>query len=309
LIASSTLNYSLARLQISSELPLPGLVECRDFSGDGLLIRRATVPSHLSSTAATFANGQYSEDEFLLDVPDVARYLVRNCDEILVDQVSTSTDRDVCTFLLGTVFGVLFHKLGMPPLHASVVEVEDGCVAFVGDSGAGKSTLAAGFAMRGYPLISDDVCFLELGDRNGVKLWPGVSRMRLWEDAVMALGFGGSGLEKETRGRHKYIIPSPLSRDPLKPSRLRRVYRLDPALNGCTSFSAERVRGSAAIEILLQNIYRLSLAELLGYKSASFIVCGVAARDVSVFRFTRPFQFEHFEQGIDFLEKHLRQTT
>ena len=53
----------------------------------------------------------------------------------------------------------------------------------------------------------------------------------------------------------------------------------------------------------MQNIYRLNLAERLGYKPHVFTVCAAAARDVPVFQFSRPLDFDALSQSIELLEK------
>jgi hypothetical protein len=55
----------------------------------------------------------------------------------------------------------------------------------------------------------------------------------------------------------------------------------------------------------MQNVYRLELAERMGLKAGAFMVCAAAAREVPVFRFTRPLGFEALEATINFLEAHL----
>ena len=92
-------------------------------------------------------------------------------------------------------------------------------------------------------------------------------------------------------------------RHPSESRRLRRVYQLDAAPNGTTEVT--RLQGAAAVKVLMQNIYRLNLAEHLGYKPHAFMVCAAAARDVAVFRFTRLLGFEALDQGIELLENHL----
>src|SRR5262245_52610127 len=68
---------------------------------------------------------------------------------------------------------------------------------------AGKSTLVAPLAQRGHEIIPDDLCFLQLGTDGDVQTWPGVRRIRLWEDARASLGFNGPGVAQEIYG---YIV-------------------------------------------------------------------------------------------------------
>ncbi len=79
-----------------------------------------------------------------------------------MDLAPSSDHDEVRAYLLGAVFGALCHQRGITPLHASAIDVADGCVAFVGASGAGKSTLVAALARRGHQIIADDECFLQL---------------------------------------------------------------------------------------------------------------------------------------------------
>ena len=299
--------YSLAGLCIVSNLPLPALAPWtpENSRGDRVLIRRSRVPGSLSSVDVVFPDGQCNEKELLLTIPEIATYLIRTGTEILVDQAPASNFGDVRGYLLGTVFGVLCHQRGITPLHASAIDVADGCVAFVGDSGTGKSTLVAALAARGHQVIADDVCFLQPNEQGQVRVWPGMNRLRLWEDAMKALGYDGPGVEREFRGYNKYLIPLHAPPNPSKPRQLRRVYQLEPAPEGERA-SVHRLRGAAVVEVLIQNIYRLGLAEHMGRKANAFVVCAAAAQDIPIFRFSRPLGFHALGEAVNSLENHLR---
>jgi hypothetical protein len=307
LLPAHRTTYRLANLRIISELTIPGLAPCCEKipTGDKVVIRRGHVSRSLSSFSQVFPEGQCNRNELLLDIPGVARFLLRNGHEIVVDQAPASSHGDVCAYLLATAFGVLFHQRGTTPLHASAIDTEDGCTAFMGESGAGKSTLVAALAARGHQIIADDVCFLRLDDRGDVQAWPGVNRIRLWKDAMIALGCDWRGLEQVWRGWDKYFIPMHPSQNPAEPRRLRRVYQLNTATENEIP-CIRRLHGSEAIEVLMQNIYRLGLAEYMGYKPAAFRVCAAMARHVPVFRFCRPKGFDKLVEGIEVLEGHLR---
>jgi hypothetical protein len=60
------------------------------------------------------------------------------------------------------------------------------------------------------------------------------------------------------------------------------------------------------MEVLMTNIYRLGLAEHMGFKPAAFVICAATARDVPVFRFSRPMAFNALHEGVGLLEDHLR---
>lgn len=272
------------------------------------MIRCAPIPEGVASATARILDGHYSGTyngrDLFLDSPGIGRFLLRAGEEILIELAPSSDEDDVRAFLLGVVFGVLCHQRGIAPLHASAIDVADGCVAFVGASGAGKSTTIAALAQRGHEIIADDECFLQLGTNGDVQAWPGISRIRLWEDARAALGFDGPGVEREMQAYNKYVVPIRPPRNPIKSRPLRQVYQLHRAPNGVTKVT--RLRGADAVEVLLQNVYPPVIAARLGCQSHVFNVCAAAVRDVPVFRFSRPWDLAALDQGIELLESHLR---
>lgn len=299
--------YNLAGLRIVSDFPLSWLPLCSNDAAEEheVAIRRSDVPKALSSVVAELPNAQYNGNELLLVSPEAGRFLLRGGSEILIDPAPSLDYGELRSYLLGTAFGALCHQRGILPLHSSVIERADGCVAFVGPKGAGKSTLAAALASRGHQVLADDVCFLRVDDKGGIRTWPGLSRIRLWQDTLTALGCGGPEVERELGGDNKYLIPTASPRTPSAPRRLRGVYQLHTTLNGGGA-SVDRIQGAKAIEVLVQNVYRLNLAACMGYKPAAFAACAATAINVPVFQFSRPFGFNLLQEGVEFLEDHWR---
>ncbi len=298
-------NYALAGLSIASEVPLPASVRVdSDVQTPAqIAIKYGRVPSSLPS-ATSFPEAQYDGNALLIDIPEAARFLIREGNEIVVDPAPSASEGDISAFLLGTVFGALCHQRGIVPLHASALDISTGCIAFAGASGAGKSTLAAALKIRGHQIISDDVCFLRRDEADEILVWPGIGRIRLWEDAIEALGYDASTVEREFRGLNKFILPVVPDRDPREPRRLRRVYQLETAAAG-EAPNIVRLQGAPTIELLIPNVYRLTFAEYMGSKPAVFALCAVIARQVPVYRFRRQLGFDALARAIDCLEAHL----
>jgi hypothetical protein len=55
----------------------------------------------------------------------------------------------------------------------------------------------------------------------------------------------------------------------------------------------------------MQNIYRAAMAEHMGRKANLFVICAAAARDVPVYRFSRPLGFHALREVVNLLEEHL----
>jgi hypothetical protein len=301
--------YRFGGLRIASDIPLFGLHVCRNTvqAQCEVVIRCVPISEQVSSTTATFFHGKcsgtYNGRDLLFDYPTVGRFLLRAGQEILIDPAPSSNDDEVRAYLLGSVFGALCHQRGITPLHASAIDVADGCVAFVGASGAGKSTLVAALAQRGHEIIGDDECFLQLGTNGEVQAWPGISGIRLCEDARAALGFSSRGMERAMHG-HKYFVPVRPPPNRIQSRSLRKVYQLHRVPNGVTEVT--RLRGADAVEVLMQNVYPPGLADCIGSQAYLFKVCTVVARNVPVFRLSRAWDFAALDQGIELLQNHLR---
>jgi energy-coupling factor transporter ATP-binding protein EcfA2 len=71
-------------------------------------------------------------------------------------------------------------------LHASAVDIRGRAVCFCGDAGSGKSTTAAALALRGHPVLAEDIVALEEsgGEFRAV---PGYPRVCLWPESVSML--------------------------------------------------------------------------------------------------------------------------
>lgn len=87
---------------------------------------------------------------------------------------------------LNQVLPLALSRQGKLILHASAVEVDGRCLAFLGESGRGKSTLAASFATSGVRFLTDDGLHLEwIGEV--LMAMPSHPSIRLWEDSQEAL--------------------------------------------------------------------------------------------------------------------------
>ena len=150
--------------------------------------------------------------------------------------------------------------------------------------------MAAALAGRGHQVIADDVSFLKRSDANHVLLWPGIGQIRLWEDALTELGFDPQSVSREVRAYDKFLLPVSTPKDVHAPRSLSRIYRLSRIRPGRKK-SIKRIPGALAIEPMLQNVYRFSMAERMGQRPAVFEFCADVAARVPIYDFNRPIEF------------------
>ena len=113
---------------------------------------------------------------------------------------------DLDLYFLGPAMGFLLRHRRITCVHASAVELHDSAVLFSGDAGFGKSTTAAALALRGAPVLSDDI--VPLTKTSGC-YWanPGYPRLCLWPDAVATLSIPQETLPRICPAMEKCYLP------------------------------------------------------------------------------------------------------
>lgn len=86
---------------------------------------------------------------------------------------SPLTAEDLATYFLEPVFGFLLRMRHITSLHASCVEISDHAIALCGEAGSGKSTTAAALALRGFPVLSEDIVPLSMAS-GAFRVVPGI---------------------------------------------------------------------------------------------------------------------------------------
>ena len=113
---------------------------------------------------------------------------------------------DLCVYLIGPIMGFLLRQRGLTTLHASSLSFHGRAVALVGEAGAGKSTTAAALALRGWPVLCEDVCALQEA-AGEFQVLPAYPRVCLWPDSVRALFSSSDTLPLIVEGWDKRFLP------------------------------------------------------------------------------------------------------
>jgi len=287
--------YTAFGLTIRSAFDLPELFETRrDESGDMPVdvpvdVTVSCGPVRDAAPEDSLRMGPYlwvAPDSFLLEIPDVARFLVEHGRHIKVETAPGIDAESVRVFLLGSAFGALLFQRGNLVLHGNAIDIDGRCMVCVGPSGAGKSTLAAAFAQRGYRVLADDVVPIDAG----CAALPGLPRIKLWEDAADWLGIATDGLRRIRPNMAKYNMPLTLPRN-ADTSRtavpIRWIYVLGQD-NTLDEIRLVPVHGMARFRPLRNNTYRVRYLEGMKLGPAHLQRCGDLAGRVHLARVIRP---------------------
>ncbi|MDR3514479.1 MAG: hypothetical protein P4M00_01585 [Azospirillaceae bacterium] len=174
-----------------------------------IVVRRGTVPRHLAGAIHRSPMLEIDQHRTArLAIDGVARYLVQDGREVIIDPETGAGAADIRTFLLGTVLSLLCLQRDLCPLHAAGVAIDGRAVLLAADSGYGKSTLAAALALRGHVPLADSFCVIDAFAAGGPQVLPSFPAISLWRDAATALGLPESGRLPTRSGlaKHRHVI-------------------------------------------------------------------------------------------------------
>ena len=293
--------YSVFGLTVQSEVDLPELLPTVISGEADVAIRNAPVRVPADLRPGVQADG----DSVLLNIPNVARYLIEDGAAITVDPVTGVDDRNVRLYLLGSAFGLLLHQRGLLPLHANCVEIAGTAIAFMGRSGSGKSTLASWFYDQGFRVLSDDVCVVDFGSGGQPCVRPGIARLRLWRDALTATGRTASEHEPSFIGdgapdKFDVSLAQMASADTSLP--LAAVYVLD---RGETQ-QIRPIAGSAAVDAVFANTYRGDYIETVGSSRDHWAATVKLVQHVPIFHADRRWGLPDLDEQSAALLRHAK---
>lgn len=173
----------------------------------------------------------------------------------------------------------------------SAVATPHGVFVFTGASGAGKSTLASFLNQYcDWPLICDDVAVAETAGGRPL-LSSGVNTVKLWDDALRALGRSNDGLRRDlTRWDKYHAIDS--SRFLQGGALLRRLVHLTWG----EAFHYAEAKGRDAFKIALEAVYRPEFASLFPNRTNSADVAALIAAQCKIGILTRPRDYADFSR-------------
>lgn len=112
---------------------------------------------------------------------------------------------EMAVYLLGPVMGFLLRRRHITCLHSSCVEFQGHAICLCGEAGFGKSTTAAALALRGLPVVAEDIVPLEETDQR-FEAVPGYPRVCLWPESVELLLGSTEALPLITSGWEKRYL-------------------------------------------------------------------------------------------------------
>ena len=262
----------------------------------GVQIEMSSVPLTLDNTVARGVLWRAAPGRYLLDVPEVARYLIENGTRVRIDPSPSVADADVLRFLGMTPLAALFFQRGILAFHAAAVSCAKGAVLIAGDSGVGKSTLLAALLKRGYNLLADDLAAVDVNKSDIPMVFPAFPELTLWSDAMVKLEIENGG-----KGKHILIMKD---RFATSPQPLNAVFCLSVHASGSIEISA--IQGAKIFTALTALSYNSRIADALLDRASYMRQAAAIARNIPVFSLRRPRDRWCADELAELVEKECR---
>jgi hypothetical protein len=271
--------YSVYGLRVESSVALPGLLPSDHGAAPDVILRIqsdvTTLPPADSRQAPWYRTGWRHpvtgqpaltihrvppDGGFHFHYVDGVHFVVDAAGGAVTAWASPrSTVADISSYLAGPVAAFLLRMRGVIALHASVVDLGWGSIAFAGDVGAGKSTTAAMFTRLGHSVVTEDVAPLRECDGE-FRVLAGATDVALCADAVEMLYGSPDALEPFSANWDKRRLdlraPGALT---LESSPLAAVYVLGERTPAGSPPRLEPLARRDAVVQLLGNVYGSAL--------------------------------------------------
>lgn len=130
--------------------------------------------------------GTYTKLRFNTRIPYIDFLLDASKKRLWIIYAKDKSETDLDSYFVGPVMGCMLRLRGTVCLHASVVNIDEKAVLFLGKKSSGKSTTAAAFHKLGYKVLADDIAVIT-SNGNSFYVEPGYPKIRLRPNPVAAL--------------------------------------------------------------------------------------------------------------------------
>ncbi|MBF0410993.1 MAG: hypothetical protein HQM10_26855 [Candidatus Riflebacteria bacterium] len=263
--------YDCCDFSIASDLFLPGFLHAT--KSPEVRIAVCKLPYCLENASTIGFRVQCNSSEFLINIDEVARYLVRNGSEILIEPYSRTEMSSVVAFLLSTVIGILLLQRDFLVLNGGVFSLNNLGNAFVGHPMTGKSSLMLSF-FRNHKTVhySDDLCALKEDSSGKISAWQISTCLSLWESTLIKVGLSTEALDPVRMNVQKYFLA--ITSRKIDPVSIHRITELNTSTD---DLSMETPDEKDSLALLLRNTFQIrflsgmKIREKLFYKSLKLV--------------------------------------
>jgi hypothetical protein len=215
----------------------------------------------------------------------------------LIVEPDAEMDSSLHPFLLHNCLGWVLHRRGKAIFHAGAANVNDICVAFLGQSGVGKSSTVAAMYDQGYPVVSGDVLAVDQSE-NIPSVIPSFPRLRIPSDTLSVMKKSHQPANAAEMTSSNWLdVTDGFAHETLP---IRTIYFLEE-LGGVNSPEIRCLESTdpRPVENLLRHSLHYSVLHESDSVERHFQQCTQLAQDVSFRRLRRPNELKALEEVVE----------
>ncbi len=283
---------------IQSEYELPGFRRTNEGKADIEIHREVVDRSIIEKTDKVKAKKTPGGVEFTC--PFGVQYEISNGNKIILRSRHRNRLHLEILPLYGFSLAAVLQQKGQFVIHASSIDIAGRKVALVGEKMAGKSSLAMNLLSQGNKLVSDDVTSIYL-ESSSIKILPGVASIKLWPDAMKAVGVDPSCYPELYPGSKKrnYLVDGEWFCD--KAGELDAIFFLEEA----AQLEVKELTGVEKITWLMKGHYlsRYENALSSNDRQNAFQKCSDISRKIRLIKLSRPSGFHYMSDTVNLIKK------
>lgn len=287
-------HYTAFGLSLASEIICPELHTTTE--PPSVTMRFGSLNHIAAPDAHQSRNHLVNEHQFLINLEGIAKFLVSNGSEVIIDPAPKVSDKELRLFLLGSVMGAILHQRGFLPIHANGIVINGECIIFAGHSGRGKSTLAAHFAQKGFQLMCDDICAIKISPSDPPLVLPGHPHVKLWSDSLKKIDKRPDDHVSVRPDMDKYFMPMDAAYYQ-KALPIKKIYALH--FHNQPNIKFQTLNQLESIKALKNYTYRHGMVKKMKQEKTHFLLCSTLAQTTSVTRVFRPKDFSMIDTLIE----------
>ncbi|PLX10820.1 MAG: hypothetical protein C0597_16115 [Marinilabiliales bacterium] len=293
---SKRYTYKAFGLTIRSEIEIPEFIKSKGNADVDIVLDK--LPKKLTKITKQGVKYQATKNEFLLKVDNIAKYFVRDGDNISIELLKEKADGEVRLFLLGSAFGALFVQRGLLPIHGSTIKFGNSAAIFTGLSGVGKSSIAAHFVHKGFKALADDISVIN----HELKVVPGFPSLKIWNDVLLKLQVKNESLNQIRPNIKKFQLP--ISDNYCSESiPLQNIVLLNT--KNSPGFEIEEITGIKKFNAIKNNTYRYRFVSGLEKQLDHFQLLNKLLPEIKVYKVSRPQAPLSLDEFGDYLLKNM----
>ena len=293
-------HYRIYGLHITSEIKLSDLIEAPKEEQSDVYILYSDMPEYIKNARKQQIYYDFKPTQMWFEVENLCIFSIQNGNLIEIIQGEGKDFQMIKGYLLGTALSCLMAQRQKIAIHGGTIIINHQAIIITGESGAGKSTLTTALRQKGFKFLADDVSALNCEDADNILVEPTFPHQKLCTDVMHHLGYTLDDYLKIDEEREKYLVPV---KDDFSEEAIKLGGIVELSIGTETNIQFSEAKGHEKLNILLRNIYRKSIWEMIPMPPQYFKKCVNILKQIPIYTLQRPKDKDTLPEEVDIITK------